>query len=101
MRYPDPATLDATPPVAGLKGALRYVRAYRNRVFVVKLGGAAYLLYLAWRFWRAGIDPDKVHASQGSGFWFGVPPPLPPHARPSSPTRLGTGTAPDPDRPSR
>lgn len=32
-------TLDATRPVAGLKGALRYVRAYRDRTFVVKLGG--------------------------------------------------------------
>ena len=29
-----------TPPsIAGLKGALRYVRAYRDQVFVVKLGG--------------------------------------------------------------
>jgi acetylglutamate kinase len=32
-------TLDPTRGVAGLKGALRYVRAYRDRVFVVKLGG--------------------------------------------------------------
>lgn len=32
-------TLDAARPVAGLKGALRYVRAYRDRTFVVKLGG--------------------------------------------------------------
>lgn len=32
-------TLDPSRGVAGLKGALRYVRAYRDRVFVVKLGG--------------------------------------------------------------
>jgi acetylglutamate kinase len=32
-------TIDASKGIAGLKGALRYVRAYRDRVFVVKLGG--------------------------------------------------------------
>jgi len=31
--------IDSSQGVAGLKGALRYVRAYRDRVFVVKLGG--------------------------------------------------------------
>lgn len=30
---------DAARPLAGLKGALRYVRAYRDHVFVVKIGG--------------------------------------------------------------
>ena len=30
---------DAARPLAGLKGALRYVRAYRDHVFVVKVGG--------------------------------------------------------------
>ena len=32
-------TIDTTRGIAGLKGALRYVRAYRDQVFVVKLGG--------------------------------------------------------------
>jgi acetylglutamate kinase len=32
-------TIDSSRGIAGLKGALRYVRAYRDRVFVVKLGG--------------------------------------------------------------
>jgi acetylglutamate kinase len=32
-------TIDTTKGIAGLKGALRYVRAYRDQVFVVKLGG--------------------------------------------------------------
>jgi acetylglutamate kinase len=32
-------TIDATKGIVGLKGALRYVRAYRDNVFVVKLGG--------------------------------------------------------------
>lgn len=32
-------TIDPLKGIAGLKGALRYVRAYRDHVFVVKLGG--------------------------------------------------------------
>ena len=32
-------TIDTSKGIAGLKGALRYVRAYRDQVFVVKLGG--------------------------------------------------------------
>lgn len=32
-------TIDTSRGIAGLKGALRYVRAYRDNVFVVKLGG--------------------------------------------------------------
>lgn len=32
-------TIDTARGIAGLKGALRYVRAYRDNVFVVKLGG--------------------------------------------------------------
>jgi acetylglutamate kinase len=32
-------TIDTSRGIAGLKGALRYVRAYRDHIFVVKLGG--------------------------------------------------------------
>jgi acetylglutamate kinase len=32
-------TIDTTKGIAGLKGALRYVRTYRDQTFVVKLGG--------------------------------------------------------------
>src|SRR5919205_1880942 len=39
LRRPRPVTIDTTKGIAGLKGALRYVRAYRDQVFVVKLGG--------------------------------------------------------------
>jgi len=31
--------VDPLKGIAGLKGALRYVRAYRDHVFVVKMGG--------------------------------------------------------------
>lgn len=36
---------------------------------LVKWAGAAYLAWLAWNFWRAGIDPAKMKAEQGTGFW--------------------------------
>jgi acetylglutamate kinase len=36
---PRPMSIDTSKGIAGLKGALRYVRAYRDNVFVVKLGG--------------------------------------------------------------
>jgi len=32
-------SIDTSKGIAGLKGALRYVRAYRDQVFVIKLGG--------------------------------------------------------------
>jgi acetylglutamate kinase len=35
----DRIMIDSTKGIAGLKGALRYVRAYRDQTFVVKLGG--------------------------------------------------------------
>src|SRR5512140_275968 len=34
-----PVAIDTSKGIAGLKGALRYVREYRDHVFVVKLGG--------------------------------------------------------------
>src|ERR1051325_3827461 len=36
---PTEATIDSPRGISGLRGALRCVRAYRDRVFVVKLGG--------------------------------------------------------------
>lgn len=36
---------------------------------LVKFAGAAYLVWLAWSFWKAGIDPEKMEAKQGKGFW--------------------------------
>lgn len=36
---------------------------------VVKFAGAAYLVWLAWNFWRSGIDPEKIDTTKGKGFW--------------------------------
>lgn len=49
---------------------LSAVASVFSEIFVViRFAGAAYLLWLAWTFWRAGIDPAKLHAAQGAGFW--------------------------------
>ena len=39
---------------------------------VVKFAGAAYLLWLAWSFWRAGIDPTKMKTARSNGFFASV-----------------------------
>lgn len=36
---------------------------------LVKFAGAAYLVWLAYNFWRAGIDPEKIDTPKGRGFW--------------------------------
>ena len=50
-------------------GAFRRGPLFSEIFVVIKFAGAAYLLWLAWTFWRAGIDPAKMHAAQGAGFW--------------------------------
>lgn len=34
---------------------------------VIKFAGAAYLVYLAWSFWHAGVDPDAVARRTAKG----------------------------------
>lgn len=36
---------------------------------LVKLAGAAYLLYLAWSFWHAGVDQEAVARRNTKGPW--------------------------------
>lgn len=50
-------------------GLAAIAAAFSGIFVVIKLLGAAYLIWLAWSFWRAGIDPDKVQARKGNGFW--------------------------------
>lgn len=48
---------------------LATIATFFTGIFVfVRYAGAAYLLYLAYQFWTSGIDPQKVHTEQGSGF---------------------------------
>ena len=54
---------------AGDRGPFAVANLFSEIFVVIKFAGAAYLLWLAWTFWRAGIDPAKMHAAQGAGFW--------------------------------
>lgn len=36
---------------------------------LVKFAGAAYLVWLAWNFWRSGIDPEKMDTPKDKKFW--------------------------------
>jgi len=49
-------TIDSSKGITGLKGALRYVRAYRDHIFVVKLGGEVL---------ADGVALDRVAAQLG------------------------------------
>jgi len=48
-------------------GLAALASAFSGVFFVFKLVGAAYLIYLAVSFWRAGIDPEAVSARRGTG----------------------------------
>ncbi|GGA47508.1 LysE family translocator [Pelagibacterium lentulum] len=60
---------DLTYLVLAVLGLAAIATAFSGIFVVIKILGAAYLAYLAWSFWRAGIDPDKVQARKGHGIW--------------------------------
>lgn len=37
---------------------------------VIKWAGIAYLVWLAWKFWSEGIDPEKIEAKRGARDFF-------------------------------
>lgn len=37
---------------------------------VIKWAGIAYLVWLAWKFWSEGIDPEKIEAKRGTRDFF-------------------------------
>ncbi|MEL6751405.1 MAG: LysE family translocator [Pseudomonadota bacterium] len=37
-------------------------QAFSGVFLVIKIAGGCYLLYLAWQFWTAGIDPQAIEA---------------------------------------
>jgi threonine/homoserine/homoserine lactone efflux protein len=52
--------------VAGLSAM---AHAFSGVFTLIKYAGAAYLLYLAVSFWRAGIDPEKIRTRTSEKFW--------------------------------
>lgn len=48
-------------------GMAALAAAFSEIFIVIKILGAIYLFYLAYRFWTAGIDPEKVAARKGNG----------------------------------
>ncbi|HWJ87569.1 MAG TPA: LysE family translocator [Pelagibacterium sp.] len=60
---------DLTYLALAVLGLAAVASAFSGIFTVIKIAGAAYLLWLAWSFWRAGIDPDKVETRKGDGAW--------------------------------
>ncbi len=60
---------DLTYLTLAIVGLSAVASVFSDIFMVIRFAGAAYLLWLAWTFWRAGIDPAKMHAAQGAGFW--------------------------------
>ena len=60
---------DLTYLTLAVLGLSAIAAAFSGIFVVVKVLGAAYLAYLAWSFWRAGIDPEKVETHKGNGAW--------------------------------
>jgi len=48
-------------------GLTAIAAAFSGVFTLIKLAGAAYLLYLAWTFWRGGVDPEAVKAKKDKG----------------------------------
>lgn len=59
---------DLTYLTLAVMGLTAVASAFSGIFVVIKILGAAYLVYLAVSFWRAGIDPDKVETGKGKGF---------------------------------
>ncbi|RDE10238.1 LysE family translocator [Pelagibacterium lacus] len=63
---------DLTYLTLAVLGLAAVAAAFSGIFVVIKIAGAIYLVYLAWSFWRAGIDPDKVEARKGNGILASV-----------------------------
>lgn len=50
-------------------GLTAIATAFSGIFTLIKFAGAAYLLYLAWGFWRGGVDPARVKANAARGGW--------------------------------
>ena len=47
-------------------------KSFAGAFFVIKVLGGLYFLYIAWTFWTAGIDPQKVEAKRARSVWGAI-----------------------------
>ena len=47
-------------------------KTFAGAFLVIKVLGGLYLLYIAWAFWTAGIDPQKLEAKRARSVWGGI-----------------------------
>ena len=59
------ATGDVVYLTLAVAGLAFIAKAFSTAFFVIKLAGAGYLLWLAWRFWTQGIAIQEVEKSAG------------------------------------
>ncbi|MCF6343149.1 MAG: LysE family translocator [Devosiaceae bacterium] len=60
---------DITYLTFAILGLAAIASVFSGFFIVIKFLGAAYLLWLAWNFWNAGIDPAKMSSAKGKSFW--------------------------------
>ena len=46
-------------------GLALLAHTFQTAFMAVRIAGALYLLWLAWKFWTAGLTPEKVERSPG------------------------------------
>jgi threonine/homoserine/homoserine lactone efflux protein len=58
---------DLTYLTAVVLGLSMVAQTFGTLFLLIKWAGVAYLAYLAWSFWTAGISAEKIEAKRGSG----------------------------------
>lgn len=56
---------DVTYLTLAILGLALIAQTFSTAFLVIKIAGAAYLAYLAWRFWHHGIGPTQITRSTG------------------------------------
>jgi len=60
---------DLTYLTLAVLGLAAVANLFSGFFLLVKVGGAAYLMWLAWNFCRSGIDPAEMSVKKGARFW--------------------------------
>lgn len=60
---------DLTYLTFAILGIAAIASVFEGIFMLIRFAGAAYLFYLAWTFWRGGIDPNEMTSNRNGGFW--------------------------------